>query len=357
MYIYHNCGRAFKDSHPHIYPDFRYESRITMDGDDVPHHYRPDSQLRIQLECADAHGAGAGVGAGGGATTVTVSVVQAFVPFTTSQVLLVRLEEKEQVGSGGPQLPPLGELLIAKVYDPRYVHHRVVFGKPWTYEAEAAAARRRSEAPGRGHSGSHSDVEQQTPRAPQDTSDEIAWEEFYFAQSLKMCTNEVRAYRRLRRMQDVAVPRMYGVGTLDLAHPHPHPHPHASHHLPQQAQQGGLQARAVAPPVLLLQYIADARSLEDLDALLVNQALLESALESVQQFTVLGVIHGDLNGSEILCYPAERPVHAFVIDFGNARTRAEGESEEDWAEAVVEAGNVRWVEMLFHLHAQRGAPH
>ena len=152
-----------------------------------------------------------------------------------------------------------------------------------------------------------------------------------------MFWNEVHAYTRLESLQDVAIPRLYGLGTLDLS--------------------ATRTKRAVAPPVLLLQHLDDVRSLEELDSPLISQALLDSALESVQRFTMLGVVHNDLNGSEILGFPARRPMHAFIIDFAHAIIRQDEDDDEEWAEKVLEAGDFRWVEMLFHLHAQRRAPH
>lgn len=273
--------------------------------DTVPQYYHPDRRLRI--DCAGGY--------------VAVSVVQVFLPFTTSQVLLVRLEDNYA------HIPALiGSLLIAKVYDTRFLHHRTVFGKPWSYLAEEEAARRH---------GGESRPDLPLPPPP-DNSDAVEWEEFYYRQSTAMFWNEVKAYERLGDMQDMSIPRLYAVGSVCLA--------------------GTGSKRAITPPVLLLQHISDVQSLEELDAQLITQPLLDSAMETIQRFTMSGVIHGDLRASEILCYPAHRPVHAFIIDFGNARTRKEGEGDEQWAEAVLEAGEFRWVEMLFYLHAERRAP-
>ena len=151
-----------------------------------------------------------------------------------------------------------------------------------------------------------------------------------------MFSNEVRAYARLRSVQDVVVPRLYATGTLDVG-------------------SGGVP-RAVAPPVLLLQYVEDVVSLEQLDPALVSRTLLDSAVASVQRFAMLGVTHGELTGSDVLCFPAHRPVHAFFVDFGSARSRREEECEEEWAVAVLEAGDVRRVEALFYWQVERGLP-
>lgn len=124
---------------------------------------------------------------------------------------------------------------------------------------------------------------------PPPASNAINWEEYYSRESAARVWNEVRAYSRLESLQDVAVPRLYGAGTLELA------------------------LRAVAPPVLLLQHIADVRSLEERS----TQALLSSR----SRFTMLGVVHNGLNGSEILGFPASRPIHAFIIYFAHAIVR------------------------------------
>ncbi|KAF7798741.1 hypothetical protein EIP86_009966 [Pleurotus ostreatoroseus] len=273
---------------------------------DTPLSYLPGRPLRIR--CENGY--------------VALTVVQPFLPFTTSQVLLTRLEEAT------PIIPlPVGSYVVAKVYDTRYIHHRTVFGKPWSRAAEEAAAQR------------HCGVSKpglQMPLAPE-TDDAVDWEEFYYRQSTAMFWNEVQAYDRLQVMQDLSIPRLYATGSVDVA--------------------DTAELRAITSPVLLMQHITDVQSLENLDAHLISRPLLESALQTVQRFTMLGVLHGDMKASEILCYPARRPMHAFIVDFGNARIRGKEERDEQWAEAVLEAGDFRCVESLFHLHAERGIAH
>jgi hypothetical protein len=97
----------------------------------TPDYYQPKSHLSVRTDHGD----------------LLLEVIHVFVPFTFSQVLLVRTDH------GAPSLNlPAAFLLILKVYDPRFtlkertkspLHPEL----PWTFEAEAEAARIRQPLP------------------------------------------------------------------------------------------------------------------------------------------------------------------------------------------------------------------
>lgn len=69
-----------------------------------------------------------------GAGSISVTVVKLFAPFTTSQVLLVKTDK----ASANRNLPS-DSYIVLKVYDHRFLPHRIQYGNPWDYAAEANA--------------------------------------------------------------------------------------------------------------------------------------------------------------------------------------------------------------------------
>lgn len=93
----------------------------------IPNYYQPNSDLFVQTDQED----------------LSVEVVRVFTPFTFSQVLVVRTDRATE-----SMCLPAGFLLILKVYDPRFnLKARLSLGHPWTYDAEAEAARNRKPIP------------------------------------------------------------------------------------------------------------------------------------------------------------------------------------------------------------------
>ncbi|KAJ7227350.1 hypothetical protein GGX14DRAFT_419154, partial [Mycena pura] len=113
--------------------------------------------------------------------------------------------------------------------------------------------------------------------------------------------SESSAYERLASLQGTTIPRCFGSGTRSWAS----------------------EGRAISPHVLLLEYIPDA------------------LMKTARRFGELGVVHIDLNPSNILFAPTTRPTRAVVIDFGESAVREEDEDSDYWAETLQFARDFR----------------
>ncbi|KAF8070038.1 hypothetical protein FPV67DRAFT_1485947 [Lyophyllum atratum] len=258
----------------------------------IPDYYQPGSRLTVQL----------------GETRLSATVVQAFTPFTTSQVLLVHTNSL-------PLLP--ASFVVLKVYDPRFCEARIrgkgVTGQPWTYTAEAIAAKNRT---------AQWDPDYE-PGVWPDEHDAVGWEEWHYQNAELQFRSEVAAYDRLKSLQGGAIPRCFATGTLPLAQ------------------------RAIAPRVLFLEYLSDAKTLEEVDPRVVGLPLAQSLVAAAGAFGPLGVVHTDLNPGNILFVPGGRPTRAVVIDFANSGVREE-ESDEEWGACVYENADVWWMTKRLH---------
>jgi tRNA A-37 threonylcarbamoyl transferase component Bud32 len=250
---------------------------------EIPNYYHPGSTLPLQLATSIA----------------SATIMRSFTPFTMSQVLLVRLHDN-------------GPTRIVKVYDPRFAKHRLAYksrtAHPWSHELEAKAISRTTPDPNFDFS-----------LIPVD-NDRVGWEIWYYQQMERRFRNEVESYNRLHSLQGHKIPRCYGSGTLILPN------------------------RAFFPRILLLQYISDAISLEDI-AVKPNQSVITSLAETAYTFGALGVTHNDLNPGNILFSPRTAPTHAVIIDFGEAYFR-EDESDEEWDEIVKENWDVHAIKQI-----------
>src|SRR5215471_15661753 len=92
----------------------------------VPEVYQPGSTLRFKID----------------EDTLTATIVHVFLPFTYSQVVVVRTSYAYTVGH---VYLPEGSLLVAKIYDIRFLNERIpIFHRctgeqlymphPWSYE-------------------------------------------------------------------------------------------------------------------------------------------------------------------------------------------------------------------------------
>ncbi|KAJ7221682.1 hypothetical protein GGX14DRAFT_353219, partial [Mycena pura] len=120
-------------------------------------------------------------------------------------------------------------------------------------------------------------------------------------------------------LQGNTIPRCFGSGTRSLAS----------------------ERRAISPHVLLLEYIQDAKCLEDIDPSVVDRSLGLALMKTARRFGELGVVHTDLNSSNILFAPAARPTRAVVIDFADSGVREEDEDSDYWAETLRQARDFR----------------
>ncbi|CAG7847215.1 SubName: Full=Uncharacterized protein {ECO:0000313/EMBL:CCA66792.1} [Serendipita indica DSM 11827] len=269
---------------------------------ETPSYYKPGAILTLQLAPDDI--------------TCLVEVIKPFIPFTISQVLLCKPAES-QTEPSHPLIDQLPEAFIVKVYDPRYMDHRLPFksrpARPWSLDGEQEAATRREErgCPGR-------DANYDLANWPEEDDDKPGWEEWYFQSAEDQYYHESEAYKRLEPVQGVTIPRCYGYGTLKL---------------PQ---------RAISPHILVIEYISDAETLEKIDPACVPPELAQSLLNGIKEVNQLGVVHTDLNPGNILLTPRDRPTRAVVIDFGHAGLREE-EDDETWREVLEENDDPYWM--------------
>jgi len=232
---------------------------------------------------------------------VSLQIIKSFLPFTKSQVYLVRPETP----SNG--LPPE---IVLKVFDPRYVDERITSTsvlppRLWTLEAETAAANYRQEiAEGKRPDDFTLDLVYEDGEAKP-----YLWEEYFYRYFMESSENEVEALNRLISLQGTAIPKLYGSGNVLLP----------------------ANTRSIQPPAVLIEYV-HGTTLADFKAnkLNISPAIFRPLFDAIKVFKDLGVYHGDISGRNIIVSPSEAPSRAVLIDFGRAGMREDGELEEDW---------------------------
>lgn len=268
-----------------------------MDADvyECPDYFRPGAGFRITLD--DSAG------------NLQLVVTRPILPFTSSQVVVARLASKD---AGTKCSLPLGSSVVVKTFDPRFLKRRGPDedDQPWSYAAELVGFARH-----------HTQLKHVCQQPQPDARSPADWEEFYFQRMAADHAAEVAAYRALRPLQGQGVPVFFGSGTLDLAHCIAPP-------------------RAFSPGLILIEHIADAANLRDIDPRLLRAPLVAALLETVRALGPLGVVHGDLNFTNFLFAPAGRPARAVLIDFADALCRAPGCSDAEWARTVAQYRNV-----------------
>jgi hypothetical protein len=152
--------------------------------DYVPDYYHPGSQLSAKIMN------------GGLVTDAFYTVIDAFTPFTMSQVLVVRANHESQ------------SCVILKVYDPRFFSHRFRgrIQHPWSYDAEKEAARQRATL--------NEPFDFVFPLEIPEDDDKVGWEEWYYQQAEVFANREVTAYRHLTPLQDRVFPSASARGHL-----------------------------------------------------------------------------------------------------------------------------------------------
>jgi len=258
---------------------------------DGPSYYTPKSRLPLYIAAG---------------SEVSVTIVHAFSP-SISQVFVVRIH-------GDFLSLSSGSLAILKVYDPRFhpdrkkrIHRPQL---PWTYDNEAEAARRREAQPA---------TSRFEPSDVPDDDDPVAWENYYYQCTQLAAWSEIEAYQRLAPLQGTAVPICYTPGKLNLS--------------------GLNTARAIIPPILLLEFLHDAKTFKEVDNQSITPSLIRSLFQTVTAFGKLGVSHNNLHAKNILFAPGRFSTRAVIIDFGSAYVLEE-ESEDEWKEIVAEGGDL-----------------
>ena len=166
--------------------DHRLIIGTTTTPNHIPVEYQPGSTLRIQID----------------QDIVTVTIVHAFIPFTYSQVVIVRTNRAHTFGQ--TRLPE-NFLLVAKIYDVRFIKERdgifnqrfrkqVEIPHPWSYELEACAAQKRQNF-------SYLNSDDYPIRPDYDEEDQIVWENWIFHLTEDKFRDEVEAYRLCKSLQ------------------------------------------------------------------------------------------------------------------------------------------------------------
>lgn len=265
---------------------------------DIPGYYAPGACIRLSLNSAE----------------ISATIVRIFTPFTTSQVLLVRTHYVPP----GTNVPG-EELVIVKVYDPRFLFYRNF--KPsvyrqklkWSYDGEVIAAERRLTP---WHPAARFEFIL-LPIEEEDGAAEV--EDYMFRTSECTAWTETEAYRRLFPLQGKGIPLFFGSGRLVLEDPN--------------------CPRTFNPHANILEYIPDAITIRDVPATLITRPLVQSLLDTVQALGDLGVTHGDMNLGNILFSPKSSPPRAVIIDFGEGTLRDERFNEKEWRKVVHEGAD------------------
>ncbi|KAI5999058.1 hypothetical protein EDD15DRAFT_2543569, partial [Pisolithus albus] len=190
----------------------------------------------------------------GATDPTTFHVIRSFLPFTKAQVYLVRPEPNTVLPSQ----------VILKVYDPRFLDDRYpatdrVPNRPWTLHAESVAAEKRAQvASGKVDDDFHIDL-----LYDEEEADPSLWEEHFFRLMMECFESELEAYKRLKDMQGLTIPKLYGAGKL----------------IPKP-----LDSRAIEPPAVLIEYIPGV-SLSDIDPTLVLPELYKPLIAAVTTFS------------------------------------------------------------------------
>ena len=93
-----------------------------------------------------------------------------------------------------------------------------------------------------------------------DGDDKVGWEEWYYQQSEVAANREVTAYWHLTPLQGNRILECFGSGTLNLT------------------------GRAIAPRVLLLEYLPHAQTLKAISASLITQPIIDSLITTATSF-------------------------------------------------------------------------
>ncbi|KAF9068895.1 hypothetical protein BDP27DRAFT_1223598, partial [Rhodocollybia butyracea] len=132
------------------------------------------------------------------------TIVKAFLPFTKSIVLVVRL-----VDGTSPN-----DNVIFKIYDPRFLEDRETTSQPWNLHTEHAAAASRSELASLDDDEIMDRFEEYYDDVEGQNEITILWEEWFYRMSMQSYNNERRAYANLSRLQGSIIPKFIGSGHL-----------------------------------------------------------------------------------------------------------------------------------------------
>ena len=245
-------------------------------------------------------------------STIPVTVIRPFLPFTKSVALLVRSKEL------GP------DDVVLKIFDPRYLDERVTRTQrqPWTLAKEKAALSLRRDVDYTFEDLLRDDVD--------DATRSIWWENTFQLNYRESYNNECRAYNCLLEYQGTAIPRFLFSGII----------------IPPDE-------RALTPiQAIVIEYIPDALTLgsRELTADKLTPEVCGPILRALDDFPNRGVLHVDINYTNVLFAPAGRPRRGVIIDFGKCIFREDNQSHTDWINDVLTYGCDRFLRNVLMKH-------
>lgn len=229
------------------------------------------------------------------------TILKPFVPFTKSQVLLVKLQ---------PPISGIPSNVILKIYGPRFINDRdrlaSIPDRPWSLSLEIAAAERR---------------EAIACNERLDDYDELLWEEYFCRTIEERFNSELAAYSRLRDLQGDGIPRHYASGNLAVD-----------------------PLRPISPHVLVFEYIPGESFSSTISPSSFSRSMARSLITTVRSFASHGVNHCDLNPDNILI-SSQQPSWVVVIDFGESLLRGDKVSDSGWGSTVESEGDEAYVNL------------
>lgn len=246
----------------------------------------------------------------------TARVLQTYT-FTRSQGMKVALNWEQQDES-------LPSVAFLKLYDRRYLDERMEADaeEPWNPEREAEAEKfAKILSNGTTMSGDSDDGSSDDDHSS-DRSEDGVENQWHIEQKFRRWTKnwfntEVRAYHQLHALQDICIPRFFGITAFDQNSPRIPSGIHFDVH------------------GILLDFI-DGMGFDvvhsDSSLALKYPHIGEHAVCCMEKINELGVLHGDIRMANIMVRNEDGRV--VVIDFGLATFRKKNESECEWSERV-----------------------
>jgi serine/threonine protein kinase len=151
----------------------------------------------------------------------------------------------------------------------------------------------------------------------------IAFEESFYLKSMEYFENESTAYSLLTDLQGSAVPKLLSVGSIRFSQ----------------------EERAIQPSALLLEYI-DGIPLKGANLSRVRdpKALFTPLVHAIDSLAPRGLLHQDLNQSNMIFSPADDPERVVLIDFGHSFYS----NEPEWIERIKRSDESSGIRFILH---------
>ncbi|KAF8312111.1 hypothetical protein DL93DRAFT_2156867 [Clavulina sp. PMI_390] len=244
---------------------------------------------------------------------LSATVTESFYPFTNGQVMRVKLDETRSDEYDGPELP---RNAVLKLYDRRFMDGRPSrhqWSEPgetdvqWAWSQETWC--------------NDEETDEDDNNSDDEDIDEMWWENHYAEICLDKFKAEHSAYRLLEHLQGSILPRLYTAICV---------------------QQPGYLRGPRAPKCEIFGLLMEDVSgfnFQTYDASEVDggtrssvTALTHILMAAVSTFTTYGVVHRDIRRANIIVNLSGFRI--ILFDFGNALVREQGETDEEWEEAI-----------------------